>query len=147
MRHALAPHPSQRMACVTRDAYARRLFVLVVDDYRHAADSLAEVLRLNGHNARVAYSSAQALVIVRVWRPDVAILDVDMDGVSGVELATRMRNEVARPTMLLPVTWVRANDEFVRVNAGPFDHRLLKPVDRDELLGLLEAHARRRSSA
>jgi DNA-binding response OmpR family regulator len=129
------------------DVSARHLSVLVVDDNRHAADSLVEMLRLNGHNARVAYSGVQALVIVRGWRPDVANLDVDMDGVSGVELATRMRNEVARPKMLLPVTWVRANDEFVRVNAGAFDHRLQKPVDRDELLGLLEAHSNRRTLA
>jgi len=132
---------------MTRGAYARRLSVLVVDDNRDAADSLVEMLRLKGHNARVAYSGVQALVIVRVWRPDVAILDVDVDGVSGVDLATRMRNEVATPKMLLPVTWVGANEEFVRVNAGAFDHRLLKPVDLDELLGLLEAHAVRRSSA
>ena len=89
----------------------------------------------------------QALVIVRVWRPDVAILDVEVDGVSGVDLATRMRNEVAGPKMLLPVTWVRANDEFVRVNIGAFDDRLQEPVDRNELLGRLEAHACRRTSA
>jgi DNA-binding response OmpR family regulator len=132
---------------MTRDAYARRLLVLVVDDNRHAADSFAEMLRLKGHNARVAYSGVLALVIVRVWRPDFVILDVDMDGVSGVELATRMRNEVAGPKMLLPVIWVGANDEFIRVNAGAFDHQLLKPVDRDKLLGLLEAHACRPSSA
>ena len=147
MRPSLAPHPSQRMACVTRDAYARRLLVLVVDDNRHAADTFAEMLRLKGHNARVAYSGVQALVIVRVWRPDVAILAVDMGGESGVKLATRMRNEIPGPKMLLPVTWVGANDEFVRVNVGLFDHRLQKPVDRDELLGLLEAHACRRFSA
>ena len=132
---------------MTRDAYARRLFVLVLDDNRHAADSLGETLRLKGHHVRVAYSGVQALVIVRVWRPDVAILDVEVDGVSGVSLATRMRNEVAGPKMLLPVTWVRANDEFVRVNVGAFDHGRLKPVDRNELLGLLEAHACRRSPA
>ena len=132
---------------MTRDSYARRLFVLVVDDNRHAADALAEMLRLKGHNARVAYSGVQALVIVRVWRPDVAILDVDIDRVSGVELATRMRIEVPGPKMHLPVTWVGANDAFVRVIAGAFDRRLLKSVDRDELFGLLEEHACRRSSA
>ena len=80
---------------MSRDANARRLFVLVVDDNRNNADSLTEMLRLKGHNARVAYSGAQALVIVRVWRPDVAILDVDMDGARGVELASGIRKTVA----------------------------------------------------
>jgi len=132
---------------MTSDANARRLTVLVVDDNRHAADMLAEMLRLKGHNARVAYGGEQALVIVRVWRPDVAILDVDMDGISGVELATRMRDEVAGPIMLVAVSEVGANGEVARMNAGGFDHVFLKPMDEDELLVLLDARASDRPSA
>src|SRR5262249_29759539 len=139
MRHALAPHPSQRMDPMNRDANARRLSVLVVDDNRHAADTLAEMLRLKGHNVRVAYGGEQALVIVRVWRPDVAIVDVDIDGVSGVELATRMRNEIAGPIMIVAVTRVGANGEVARMNARAFDHVFLKPMDKDELVGLLDS--------
>src|SRR5262249_52497569 len=89
--------------------------------------------------ARVAYSGPQALVIVRVWRPDVAVVDVALDGVSGAELAKRIRNEVKAPIMLVAVTEVGANDEVARITAGAFDHRFLRPVDPDELLARLNA--------
>jgi len=123
------------------DANARRFSVLVVSDNRKAADTLAVLLRRKGHSARVAYGGEQALEFVRDWRPDVAILDLDMDGVSGVELATRMRNGVAGPIMLVAVTRVGANGEVAPMNASGFDHVFLKPADLNELLGLLEAHA------
>jgi CheY-like chemotaxis protein len=132
---------------VIHDANARRLSVLVVDDNRHAADTLAEMLRLKGHNARVAYAGEQALVIVRIWRPDVAILDVDMDGIRGVELATRVRKEVAGPIMLVAVTGAGANGEVAQMNASGFDHVFLKPMDKDELLALLDARVSGRPSA
>src|SRR5262245_28383491 len=144
MRHSLAPLPTYRFASMAADAAARRLSVLVVDDNRHTADTLAERLRVKGHNARVAYGREQALVIVRVWRPDVAILDVAADGVSGVELAKRLRNESADPIMLVALTWLGASDEIVRRGAGAFDHRFVKPLNPDELLGLLDTQARRR---
>jgi CheY-like chemotaxis protein len=131
---------------MSRDVNARRLFVLIVDDNRNNADTLAELLRLRGHNARVAYSGAQALIIVRVWRPDVAILDVDMGGVRGVELARGMR-KTAGPIMLVAVSEVGANDEVAWMNARAFDHVFLKPMDKDELLELLDKRAYGRSSA
>lgn len=132
---------------MTRDAAARRVSVLIVDEKRHSADMLADLLRLKGHNARVAYSGPQALVIVRVWRPDVAVVDVALDGVSGAELAKRIRNEIKAPIMLVAVTEVGANDEVTRINAGAFEHRLLRPVDPDELLALLEACTNQRPPA
>ena len=70
MRYSLAPQSKPWIDSMGRDANARR----------------------------VAYSGAQALVIVRVWRPDVAILDDDMDGVRGVELASGIRKTVPGPS-------------------------------------------------
>jgi DNA-binding response OmpR family regulator len=126
------------------EAAARRLCVLIVSDNRHAADTLAELLRLKGYHARVARGGEQVLMTIRAWRPDVAILDVATDVVSGVELAKRMRNEVGGPIMLVAVAAAGVDDELARVNAGVFGHCFVKPVNQDELLGLLEARARRR---
>jgi CheY-like chemotaxis protein len=137
MRYSLATQSKPWIDSMSRDANARRLFVMVVDDNRNNADSLAEMLRLKGHNARVAYSGAQALVIVRVWRPDVAILDVDMDGVRGVELASGIRKTVAGPIMLVAVTGAKPNGEVAPMSARAFDHVFLKPMDKDDLLRLL----------
>jgi CheY-like chemotaxis protein len=147
MRHSPAPQSKGWIDSMSRDANARRLDVLVVDDNRDNADTLAELLPLKGHNARVACGGEQALVIVRVWRPDVAILNVDMDGVSGVELATQMRNEIAGPIMLVAVSGVGANGDVARMSDRAFDHVFLKPMDQDELLGLLDTRAYGRLSA
>jgi DNA-binding response OmpR family regulator len=128
------------------DAAARRRRALVVSDNRRAADKLAGLLRLKGYTARVANGGTLAMVIIRAWPPDVAILDVATDVVSGVELAKRVRNEVGGPIMLVAVAAAGASDELARVNASVFGHCFLKPVNQDELLGLLEARASRRQS-
>jgi CheY-like chemotaxis protein len=117
------------------DAIARRFSVLVVDDNRDAADSLADLLRLHGHDARVAYGGEQALAVVRQWHRDAAVLDDVMSGVSDVELAAQIRNEARRPILLVALTGLGTGDEVARVKAGAFDSVVLKPVDPDELLG------------
>lgn len=117
----------------------RRLSVLVVDDNADAADTLALFLRLHGHDARAAYSGEQALAIVRDWQPDAAIVDVVMNGVGGIEFASRLRRDATRPTVIVALTGMGTNDELVPVRAGAFDSVLLKPVDPDELLRVLNA--------
>jgi DNA-binding response OmpR family regulator len=129
------------------DLTARRFSVLVVDDNRDATDSLADLLSLHGHDARVAYSGEQALAVVQEWQPDAAVLDIVMSGVSGVELAARMRQRAAGSILLVAVTGVGTNDEVSLVKAGAFDYVFLKPVDPDDLLGLLDARACRQSQA
>jgi CheY-like chemotaxis protein len=131
---------------MTPYSHGRRLSVLVVDDYRDAADTLSVLLRLNGHETRVAYRGADALAIVRDWQPDVAILDVVMDGLSGVELAARIRREATRPVLFVALTGVGTNGEIAEVKAGSFDYVLLKPAAPNDLLGLLDARACRRAT-
>jgi len=60
-----------------------RLAILVVDDDYDSADMLAAFLQMCGHDARAAYDGEQALAIVEAWQPDVAILDVVMNGMGG----------------------------------------------------------------
>jgi DNA-binding response OmpR family regulator len=110
-----------------------------VDDNRDAADTLALFLRLHGHDARAAYGGGQALAIVRDWQPDAAIVDVVMNGVGGIELASRLRRDATRPTVIVALTGVGTNDELVPVRAGTFDSVLLKPMDPDEVLRVLNA--------
>ena len=68
-----------------RPGRARRL--LVVDDNRDAADSLAVLLRLQGHEVRVAHDGPAALELAASFRPDVAFLDIGMPGMDGYEVA------------------------------------------------------------
>src|SRR5688572_16524722 len=127
-------------------ASARRLSILVVDDNRDAADTLVLFLRLNGHDVRVAYGGERAVAVLGAWQADVALLDIVMNGLNGVELAARLRKSTTRPMLLVAVTGLGTNDEVARAKAGAFDHFFLKPVDPDALMLLLSTNASRASA-
>ena len=115
---------------------ARR--VLVVDDNADAADLLASLMVMRGHDVRTAFNGADALEIVREFHPDVAFLDIGLPGMSGYELAARLRREPAlRGLLLVAVTgWGQEEDRRRSKEAG-FDHHLTKPVDPTIVLALL----------
>jgi signal transduction histidine kinase/CheY-like chemotaxis protein len=119
---------------------ARR--VLVVDDNVTSAQSLAMVLKLEGHNVLVAYNGGLALETVVRFRPQVVLMDIGLPGMDGYELARRIRSDAklgAGIELLVAVTGY-AEDEARRASreAG-FDHHLVKPVDPDSVLALLSS--------
>jgi two-component system CheB/CheR fusion protein len=67
------------------------LRVLVVEDSRDTADSLALLLRLWGHRSAVAYTGESALEVATTFRPDVVLLDIGLPGINGCEVAWRLR--------------------------------------------------------
>ena len=67
--------------------------LLVVDDNRDAADSLAMLLRLQGHEVRVAHDGPAALEMVKGYRPELVFLDIGMPGMDGYEVARRLRQQ------------------------------------------------------
>jgi PAS domain S-box-containing protein len=117
--------------------------VLVVDDNRDAAESLGMVLRLAGYQATIAFNGAEALEIGNRERPRAAIVDIGMPGMSGHEVARRMRLEAwGRNAVLIALTgWGQEQDKQAARAAG-FDEHLTKPVDPDAvervLAGLLK---------
>jgi signal transduction histidine kinase/ActR/RegA family two-component response regulator len=116
----------------------RRL--LVVDDNRDAADSLALLLGLDGHDVRVAYTGRQALEIARAFLPHAAILDLGLPDLSGYDVARQMRREPALAGVRLVALSGWGQDEHQqRAREAGFDHHLIKPADPDELLALLAA--------
>jgi signal transduction histidine kinase/integral membrane sensor domain MASE1/ActR/RegA family two-component response regulator len=104
--------------------------VLVVDDNRDSAESLAELLRLAGHEVRTANDGAAALEAARAYRPEVILLDLGMPGMSGYEVARRLREQGAsRDVVLVALTgWGQAEDRRLTKEAG-FDYHLTKPAD------------------
>ncbi|HZV05387.1 MAG TPA: response regulator [Gemmataceae bacterium] len=113
--------------------------VLVADDNRDAADTLATILRLWGHEVRVVYEGTSALIVARCFRPHVVLLDIQMPKVNGCEVALNLRRQVGREQMLLVA--VSASDpldyRLARYD-GVFDASLGKPCDLDRLEELLE---------
>lgn len=108
----------------------RRVRVLVVDDNRDAAESLALVLGLSGYEMLTAFGGAEALEIGARERPEAVILDIGMPGMSGHEVARRMRLEAwGRHAAIVALTgWGQEQDKQAASAAG-FDAHLTKPVD------------------
>jgi CheY-like chemotaxis protein len=108
--------------------------VLVVDDHRDAADSLAMLLKLQGHEVRVAYSGAAALEMTATYVPDVVFLDIGMPKMDGYEVARRLRQRPGlEHVVLVALTgWGQAEDRRRTAQAG-FNHHLVKPPEPQAL--------------
>jgi CheY-like chemotaxis protein len=114
--------------------------VLVVDDNRDAADSLAMLLKLSGVDVHVAYDGSSALDSMRICRPSVVFLDLGMPGLDGYEVARQIRadQQFAGVVLIALTGWGQAGDRQSSKAAG-FDHHLVKPVDFSPLQALLES--------
>ena len=106
------------------------LRLLVVDDNKDAACSLAMLLQLRGHEVRVAHSGADALELVANYIPNLVLLDIGMPVMDGYEVSRRMRQTPGlENTVLAALTgWGQAEDRRRTAEAG-FDHHLMKPPE------------------
>ncbi len=113
--------------------------VLVVDDNRDSADSMAELLNACGHETRTAYNGEAALVLLRGWQPQVALLDIGLPDMSGHELARHIREALQpHPPVLVALTgWGQQADVARSAEAG-FEHHLTKPADIGTLLAVVD---------
>lgn len=121
-----------------RAAGADRCPVIVVDDDVDTAESLAALLRLHGYDAREVCDPAAALATASALCTRAALIDVQMPGLYGLELARRFRRDpVVGANLLIAVSgWARPFD-VQRARAAGFDAYLIKPFDVGELLRLL----------
>jgi PAS domain S-box-containing protein len=114
----------------------RRLHVLVVDDNRDAAESLAELVGLLGHDASVAYDGPTAVARARERPPDVVLCDLGLPGMSGYEVARALRGEGGHARLVAVSGYARPEDVARSAEAG-FERHLAKPASPDELERLL----------
>jgi DNA-binding response OmpR family regulator len=116
------------------------LRLLVADDERDIADTLADLLRAEGHVVQSVYRGSDVLPAVRVLRPDAVILDIAIPGISGYAVAQAIRSsftDMRRPLMIaMSGFWTEAPDRRIAAQVG-FDHHLVKPCEPQALLGLL----------
>ncbi len=114
----------------------RRL--LIVDDNRDAADSLALLLGLEGHEVRVAYAGRPAIEVAHEFKPELAILDLGLPDLSGYDVARLLRQDpaLARIELIALTGWGQEEHRKRALEAG-FDHHVTKPVDLDQLARLL----------
>jgi PAS domain S-box-containing protein len=114
--------------------------VLIADDNRDGAESLGMLLELSGHEIFLAHTGPDALELCAEQRPRIGILDIGMPGMSGFEVAQRIR---AAPwgaeTVLIAVTGYGHDNDKAKAQAAGFDHHLTKPVDPSDLEKLINA--------
>jgi CheY-like chemotaxis protein len=115
---------------------ARR--ILVVDDNRDAAESLAMLLRLESQEVRLAFDGPTALRVAGEFRPQVVFLDIGMPGMDGYEVARRLRQQpgLGGATLVALTGWGQEGDRRRSQEAG-FDHHAVKPVELAALHRLL----------
>ena len=112
--------------------------ILIVDDNRDAADSMAILLRLAGHEVRIAYDGQTALALARLQSPEVVICDISMPDMCGLELARHLRQDLGlRDSLLVALSGYAQEEDRHRSQEAGFNAHLAKPVRLDSLKALL----------
>jgi CheY-like chemotaxis protein/nitrogen-specific signal transduction histidine kinase len=112
--------------------------VLLVDDNRDTAVSLATVLKASGYEVRVAYDGEEGIATAERFRPQIVLLDISLPKLNGYAVARRLRAQPGGKEMVLIATtgWGQDDDRRRSFEAG-FDHHMVKPIDPVALQNLL----------
>ena len=141
---AEAESSAPRPAAPTPPTRSRR--VLVVDDNVDAAETLSMLLDLLGHRATTVYSGPEALPAALREAPEIVFLDIGLPGMSGYEVAARLRAEPATAgALLVALTGWGTDTDLQRSWEAGFDRHLTKPVDVTALAEVLASERRGRS--
>jgi len=113
--------------------------ILLVEDNRDGADSLALLLKLMGHQVSIAYNGTEALELAGTISPHAVLLDIGLPGMSGYDVAQRLRRLPGyESTVLIAMTGYGQEEDKQRSREAGIDHHLIKPLDLATLKGVLE---------
>jgi len=117
----------------------QKLIVLIVDDNRDAAETLAMLIKAAGHRVLTAYDASAGLQLARDESPNIIFHDIGMPTINGYMAARKLRSEsqFAKTVLVAVTAYARAIDRAQALLAG-FDFHLAKPLDHEDLLRLLE---------
>lgn len=130
-----AETPSQPKPTTPHDA--RKCRILVVDDNRDSAESLAMLLKLKGHETHTAFDGATAMNAAEKLRPNVMLLDIGMPRLNGYDVCRQIRSQPwGKDMVLIAQTGWGQEDDKRRTEEAGFNGHLVKPVDQAKLLKL-----------
>jgi DNA-binding response OmpR family regulator len=113
--------------------------VLLVDDNQDAADTAAALLELAGYEVKVAYDPGVALTLLDQFVPQVAVLDIGLPGISGYDLAQRLRaHRNGAHCCLIALTGYGTAADTAKAYGAGFRQHLVKPVHPDALLRAIQ---------
>lgn len=118
-----------------------RAWVLVVDDDVGMVDTLGDILSANGHKVGLAYSGPSALDMVKTAPFDVALMDIQMPGLNGVEVLKRMRDVAPEIAVIMMTAFTR--HELIEEAKRSAAAVLSKPLDIEQVLGLIASASSR----
>ena len=120
----------------------RKARILVVDDNPDVADSLAMLLRLEGHEVDIAYSAAATFEAVQRMRPEVVLLDIGLPQMNGYEIARRLRAApAAERAHLIALTGYGQEHDREQAREAGFAAHLVKPADIEAVSKVLASLA------
>ena len=112
--------------------------ILVADDNQDAANTLALLLRLAGHDVRTAHCGQAALTLANEFHPEFALLDIGMPDLNGYDVARELRRtDTGKDVRLIALTGWGQDEDKRRARDAGFDHHLTKPIDPHRLEELL----------
>jgi signal transduction histidine kinase/ActR/RegA family two-component response regulator len=140
--------PSLEVVADPPESSHMRRRLLIVDDNVDAANSLAEILRLDGHWVDVVFSAQAALEQAATLSPDFVLLDIGLPDLDGYEVARRLRQlDGLEDVGLIALTGYGQAEDLERTRAAGFDGHFVKPIDFEELeRALVEGRSRRSRS-
>jgi CheY-like chemotaxis protein len=126
------------LSAIPARAPPRSRRILLVDDNEAFATAMASLLDAMGHNVQAIHDGAAAIAVARALRPHVVLLDINLPGKRGYEIAREIRADPALAgSLLIAVTgYGQEQDKHHALQSG-FDHHLTKPVDEDALERLI----------
>ena len=113
--------------------------ILVVDDNRDSAESMAMLLRLGGHEVTVAHDGPKALELAATEKPGVLLVDIGLPGMDGYEVCRRLREMGLTESRIIALTGFGQERDRQRAQAAGFDHHAVKPIAFPELSRLITA--------
>jgi CheY-like chemotaxis protein len=124
-------------------AFGPRRRILVVDDNRDGASSLAMLLTVMGHDTRIAHDGLEGVELAEAFRPDLIVLDIGLPKLNGLDACRRIREQPwAKNVVIAAATGWGQDEDRRRSEEAGFDHHLVKPVDA-AALGSLAANGSR----
>lgn len=119
--------------------------VLIIEDNPDALEMLKCVLSMSGHHVEIASDGLAGLDLALAMRPDIALVDIGLPGLDGYQIAERLREDSAnRGIYLVAVTGYGRKEDRERAYRAGFDAHVIKPIDPDKILSMLQSAPRSR---
>lgn len=119
-------------------AAAKGYRILIIEDNEDAGETLATLLRMNGHEVAVARNGTDGVALARTMAPEVVLVDIGLPDIEGYEVARRLKSDPAtNQSRLIALTGYGMPEDRRRAIAAGFDDHLVKPVDLEALQALL----------